>query len=80
MVSGLMQLMQDSYLSPSLCSCSKDSITEIILGNYLRTTKGKQDATLLDALQALHVETRIAFQCITAKLLDAWQKLADRAR
>ena len=64
MVGRLMQLMQYSHLSAHLGCSRKNSIAEIVLGDHLRTAECKENATFLDALQTLHIETGIALQCI----------------
>ena len=64
MVGRLMQLMQDSHLSAHLGCSRKNSIAEIVLCDHLRTAESKEDASFLDALQALHIETGITLQGI----------------
>ena len=64
MVGRLMQLVQDAHLSASLGCCRKDGIAEIVLRHHLRAAECKQDATLLDALQSLHVQAGISLQGI----------------
>ena len=64
MIGWLMQLMQDTHLTTCLGSSRKDGIAEMILGNHLRTTESKEDATRLDNLEGLVVQTGIALQRI----------------
>ena len=52
MVGWLMKLMQDSHLSSCLCSCRENSIAEVVFRNYLRAAESKEDASVLDALNA----------------------------
>ena len=67
MIGWLMQLVQDANLSSCLGCCSKHSVAEIILGNHLRAAEGEEDSTLLDSLQALHVQAGISLQRIAQR-------------
>ena len=59
-----MQLMQDAHLTLCQCCSRKHSIAEMVFRNYLRTGEREEDATLLNFLKRLLVESRITLQCV----------------
>ena len=65
MVGRLMNLMQDAYLAVGLNSSCKHSITEVLLGNNLRTAESKENSARLDSLQTLDIKACITLQGIT---------------
>ena len=65
MVGRLMQLVQDAHLSSCLSCCSKHCVAELILRYHLRAAESKEDTTLLNTLQTLHIQAGITLQCIT---------------
>ena len=78
MISRLMKLMQDAHLTSSLCSSGKDSLSEIIFSDYLRTTEGKQDSARLNLFKSFDVQsgitTQTILQCTTMLCKGRWVK------
>ena len=62
MVRWLMQLVHNTHLATCLCGGREHSIAELVFGDYLAATECEEQATGLDALEALCVESRIAFK------------------
>ena len=79
MIGWLMQLVQDANLSSCLGCCSKHSVAEIILGYHLRAAECEEDSTLLNSLQALHVQTGISLQRIAQRrtVLSKGRRIED---
>ena len=78
MISRLMNLMQDAHLTSSLCSSGEDSLSEIVLSDYLRTTEGKQDSAWLNLFKSFDVQsgvtTQTILQCVTMLCKGRWVK------
>ena len=62
MVGWLMQLVHNAHLAASLCGSREHGIAELVFGDYLAATECEEQATWLDALEALCVESRITFK------------------
>ena len=73
MVSRLMNLMQDAHLTSSLCSSGEDSLSEIVLCDYLRTTEGKQDSAWLNLFKSFDVQSGITNANHSSMRYDALQ-------
>ena len=80
MVGRLVQLVQDAYLAPCLGSSREDGITEMILRDHLRATECEKDATWLNHLHRLHIQTGITLEGVvqgTAVLGKGWRVKDD---
>lgn len=64
MVGWLMQLVHNANLATCLCGGCEHGITELVFGDYLAATECEEQATWLDALEALCVESCITFKCV----------------
>ena len=56
--------MEDAHLTTSLCGSREDSLSKIVLCDYLRATKGKQDSSGLNLFKSFDVQSCITTQSI----------------
>ena len=64
MVGRLVQLVHNAHLATCLCGSREHGIAELVFGDYLAATECEEQATWLDALESLCVESRITFKCV----------------
>ena len=69
MIGGLVQLMQNAHMSPTLRRRRENGQAKLVLVDRLRTGESEDDATGSDFSERNGVESRVTFEGVAQRIL-----------